>query len=120
MNVRMMKTEMMIMINDRGMMKYQGFFMTEHSELLKKAKRDYKRVEKPMLSQDQIEEFERLISESLQLHTELEITHWKDGFFEKELGQIKKVDQLNKMLYLQKNEDRSTIRFNAIIDIKSK
>jgi hypothetical protein len=108
------------MINDRGMMKYQGFFMTEHSELLKEAKKDYYRVEKPSNSQEQIEEFERLISESLQFHTELEITLWKDGFFETELCQIKKVDQLNKMLYLQENEERSTIRFTDIIDIKGK
>ena len=108
------------MINDRGMMKYQGFFMTEHSELLKEAKRDYYRVEKPNISQEQIEEFERLISDSLQFHTELEITIWKDGFFETELCQIKKVDQLNKKLYLQKNEERSTIRFIDIIDIKDK
>ena len=51
-------------INDRGMMKYQGFFMTEHSELLKEAKRDYYKVEKPVISQEQIEEFERLIEEA--------------------------------------------------------
>ena len=108
------------MINDRGMMKYQGFFMTEHSELLKEARRDYYRVEKPNISQEQIEEFERLISDSLQFQTELEITIWKDGFFETELCQIKKVDQLNKKLYLQKNEDRSTIRIIDIIDIKYK
>jgi YolD-like protein len=118
MNVRMMKTEMMIMINDRGMMKYQGFFMSEHSELLKEAKRDYNRVEKPMISQDQIEEFERLISDSLKFHTKLEITIWKEGFFKTELCQVKKIDQLNKLLALQKSEDRLTIRFIDIIDVK--
>ena len=42
----MMNKEMMIMINDRGMMKYQGFFMTEHSTLLKEVRIDYNRVEK--------------------------------------------------------------------------
>ncbi|XBD02577.1 YolD-like family protein (plasmid) [Pseudalkalibacillus hwajinpoensis] len=85
-----------MMINDRGMMKYQGFFMTEHSELLKEAIRDYYKVEKPRISQDQIEEFERVISDSLQLNTELEITIWKDGFFETELSRSKKSTHLIK------------------------
>ena len=106
------------MINDRGMMKYQGFFMTEHSELLKEAKRDYYRVEKPTISQEQIEEFERLISDSLQFHTELEITIWKDGFFETELCQVKKVDNINRRLYLHKKEGRTIIQFHDIASVK--
>ena len=107
------------MINDRGMMKYQGFFMTEHSELLKEAKKDYYRVEKPTISQEQIEEFERLISESLQIHTDLEITIWRDGFFETELCQVKKVDNINRRLYLHEKEGRTSIQFNDIASVKS-
>jgi YolD-like protein len=99
---------MMKMINDRGMMKYQGFFMTEHSELLKEAKKDYYKVEKPTISQDQIEEFEKLISESLQIHTDLEITIWKDGFFETELCQVKKyVTLIKSYICMKKKVERS-------------
>lgn len=106
------------MINDRGMMKYQGFFMTEHSELLKEAKRDYYKVEKPVISQEQIEEFERLISESLEFQSQIEITIWKDGFFETEMCQVKKVDQLNKKLQLYEKEGRTSIMFKDIVAIK--
>ncbi|MBT2618535.1 MULTISPECIES: YolD-like family protein [unclassified Bacillus (in: firmicutes)] len=72
------------MLRDRGNIKWQGFFVPEHIKTLKDGDRDHLRTARPQLDKSQIEEIERLLSESLQEKTILEITTWKDGFFHSE------------------------------------
>lgn len=88
------------MIKDRGIKKYQGFFMPEHIKMLRELGNDYQKVPRPQLDEDQIEVMEQLFSESLGSQTILEVTTWKNGFFTVRIGYIKKIDTLNKKVVI--------------------
>lgn len=53
------------MLRDRGKMKWQGFFMTEHVKLLWDMEEEYLRTARPLLDEGQIEDLEGLLSLSL-------------------------------------------------------
>ncbi|MDQ0862130.1 YolD-like family protein [Bacillus sp. V2I10] len=69
------------MLRDRGKMKWQGFFMTEHLKLLWDMEEEYLKTARPLLDEGQIEDLERLLSESLQEKILLEIVTWKGLMF---------------------------------------
>lgn len=66
--------------------------MPEHIKMLKEVEREGLKVPRPQLSEDQIEEMETLLAESLTEKTLLEISSWKDGFFNTRVGTVEKVD----------------------------
>ena len=70
------KKGMMDLLNDREFKKWQGFFMPEHVKQLKDLRNDYYKTPRLQLDEGQIEEMERLLSESLENKTLLEITTW--------------------------------------------
>ncbi|MCF7625445.1 MULTISPECIES: YolD-like family protein [Bacillaceae] len=88
------------MINDRGIIKYQGFFMPEHTKMLKELDNDYHKVPRPQLDEGQIEDMEQLISESLATQTSLEIITWKNGFFSSRIGFVKTIDPISKKVFI--------------------
>ena len=65
---------MIDLLHDRGIKKWQGFFMPENIKLLKDVRHDYYKTPRPQLDKSQIVEMERLLSESLEIKTLLEIT----------------------------------------------
>jgi hypothetical protein len=89
------------MLKDRGSKKWQGFFLPEHKKMLKQMEIDLQKTERPSLDEGQLEEMERLISESFQQQTLLEFTTWKDGFFTSRVGTVVKVDPLQKKIQIQ-------------------
>lgn len=87
------------MLRDRGThKKWQGFFMREHVDMLKTAERDYYKQPRPELDHFQVEEMENLLQESLEHGTLLEVTVWRDGFFNKRVGVIKKLNPIEKKI----------------------
>ena len=54
---------------------------------------------------------ERLLSESMEIKTLLEITTWNNGFFTLKVGTVTKVDRYNKKIILQ-DEENSTFNLN--------
>jgi hypothetical protein len=106
------------MIRDRGKIKWQGFFMPEHTRELRKVWKDGEKQPRPYLSDDQIEGMERLIQESLEYQILLELTLWEDGYFMKRVGTVNKIDPLNKKLtFIDELESSFTISFYIITNI---
>ncbi|MCM2534842.1 YolD-like family protein [Neobacillus pocheonensis] len=96
---------------DRGMKKWNGFFMPETIKMLKDFWQDDIKTPRPHLNETQIEEMERLLSESKDTKILLEITTWKNGFFTLRVGHVTKIDPLNKRIQLQ-DEHKSTINLD--------
>jgi hypothetical protein len=93
---------------DRGMKKWNGFFMPESIKMLKDLWQDDHKTLRPHLDETKIEEMERLLSESLATHMLLEITTWTNDFFTSRVGVVTKIDSLNKRIQIQ-DERKSTI-----------
>lgn len=96
---------------DRGMKKWYGFSIPEHGKMLKDMRLDYYKTPRPQLDEGQIEEMERLLLESFQNKTLLEITSWKNGFFNSMVGIVTKIDPLNKNIIIH-DELASIITLN--------
>lgn len=108
------------MIRDRGKMKWQGFFMPEHTRELRKVWKDGEKQPRPYLSEDQIEEMEKKIQESFDQQISMEITLWNDGYFTKRIGTVKQIDPINrKLTFVDELDSDFTINFYNITNIVS-
>ncbi|MGF6947525.1 REP element-mobilizing transposase RayT [Neobacillus sp. B4I6] len=96
---------------DRGMKKWNGFFMPETIKMLKDLWEDDQKTPRPHLDETKIEEMERLLFEGMATKRLLEITTWTNGFFTSRVGFVTKIDPLKKKIQIQ-DELRSTINLD--------
>ncbi|MBT2722702.1 YolD-like family protein [Bacillus sp. ISL-46] len=96
---------------DRGMKKWNGFFMPETIKMLKDLWEDDHKTPRPHLDKTKIEEMERLLFEGMATKKLLEITTWTNGFFTSRVGFVTKIDPLKKKIQIQ-DELRSTINLD--------
>ncbi|MGM0924674.1 MAG: YolD-like family protein [Bacillota bacterium] len=109
------------MLRDRGKMKWAGFFMPEHVKMLYDVESDYHKTPRPQLDEGQIEDIERLLSESLEDNVLLEITTWKNGFFSSRIAIVKKIDLYEKTIIIQDELDvEIKLRFFDIVNAELK
>ena len=81
-------------LKDRGMKKWNGFFIPETIKMLKDFWQDDHKTPRPHLDETKIEDMERLLTENMATKTLLEITIWKNGFFTSSVGFVTKIDPL--------------------------
>ncbi|OHR74761.1 YolD-like family protein [Bacillus sp. UMB0893] len=110
------------MLRDRGKnKKWLGFFMPEHIKALIDVETDYHRTPRPQLDEGQIEDLERLLSESLKDNILLEIITWKNGFFTSRIAIVKKIDRYDQKITIQDELDAEIkLEFYDIVDVKVK
>lgn len=106
------------MINDRKKLKWQtAFFLPEHKKLLKEVENDYYKSKKPILSENQIEEIEEVLSESLANQKTINVITWKAGFFNQYTGYVTKINPLEKQIMFKSELDSLIkIDFHQITD----
>lgn len=92
------------MLRDRGKMKWQGFFMSEHTELLKQIPGVYEKIKKPQLDNQELEEIQIITMESLNYTLTIKMTIWIDGFTKAYEGIVDKIDHINMFIHLETNE----------------
>ncbi|OIK14576.1 hypothetical protein BIV60_11455 [Bacillus sp. MUM 116] len=110
------------MIRDRGKIKWQSaFFMPEHVKMLSEVRKEELKVKKPILDEYQIEEFEQKILLAIEYSYQLNITILESGFIKGFCGVIQRLDELNKIIYLQTDDfKRTKLRFDDIVGIEVK
>jgi hypothetical protein len=89
-------------IRDRGIVKWQAAFQLP--ELVKgqcDIWRDTERIEKPILDEDQSEEFDQRIAYAMELNYSVEVSVWSDGFMANITGRIHFVDPITKQLRIE-------------------
>lgn len=102
------------MVRDRGLKKWQGFFMNEHTGLLKNTAKEDEKQDKPQLDEQELEEIGIIVMESLNYTLEIKITVWNAGYFNDHIGIVSKVDYLMKYIILEKDDENIRI---MIVDI---
>ena len=101
-------------MSDRGMKKWAPYkSLVEQEKYLKKAHDDNEKIERPILSSDEMEEInEKLVNYS---NEEVIITYWRDNKINSVTTLIKKIDADNKKIILP---DRKSIYFHELINIE--
>lgn len=90
------------MIKDRGTKKWQGFFMTEHTELLREfANSEYNFVKKPVIDEYQMAEFDERICYAMEYTLPIKFTIWEAGKVETVTGRVHYVDVNAKQVRLE-------------------
>lgn len=102
------------MLRDRGIKKWQGFFMHEHTGLLKKYADEDNKTKKPILDEQELEEINIIIYDSLNYTLPIKIETWRNGYFNIIEGIVDKIDYLNKTITLFTNEEKIKIPIDTI------
>ncbi|MEK5390230.1 YolD-like family protein [Margalitia sp. FSL K6-0131] len=87
-------------IKDRGLIKWHGFFMPEHVEGLKQMWIDQKKIQKPLLDDYQVQEFEERIRFAKENKLPVTFTVYDNGLVETFTGIVYSVDQIKQRIKL--------------------
>lgn len=109
---------MLKMIRDRGLIKWQGFFMPEHVGMLKKNNKEDMKIKKPILDEQELEEIGIIVMDSLNYTLPIKVTTWQDGYFKNQSGVVDKVDYLMKFLLLETENDKKQIMIKDITAVE--
>lgn len=94
------------MIRDRGKMKWQSaFFMPEHVKMLKDIEVDANKTSKPQLDEQQLEEIQIVIMESLDYTLPIKISTWENGFTNHMTAIVDNLDMINKEIRVEIQPD---------------
>ncbi|KAF0816569.1 YolD [Bacillus sp. ZZV12-4809] len=93
--------------------------MPEHVKMLREVERDLMRVQKPILDEYQINEFERQVCEAMEFATPVKLTVWRDGFTYDEVGRVHYLEPIHKEVRLQTEQGTiSRIKFADIVAVE--
>ena len=86
---------------DRGMIKWQPFnSVISNKMVLNSIIKEKRKIAKPTMSEEELLNIENKIMESYYLKNTINIAYYKNGFILNTQGQIKKIDKINKLIYL--------------------
>jgi hypothetical protein len=96
-------------LRDRGNIKWTGFLIPEHREMLKHLYEvNQHMVEKPLLDEQKFDELNEVIHKAMAESKPLNITFYEKGFLKEFQGYIIRLDNVNKTVYFGDiNEDRT-------------
>lgn len=88
-------------IRDRGIKKWQGFFMPEHTKLLSNYQNEeFYKVEKPEVDSQRMDEMNFLLLEAMEYNTELVFSYFHDGQIKRINARAHHLDYINKVIRL--------------------
>lgn len=101
-------------MKDRGIIKWQPFNSVISSQkIMENLRKEKEKVEKPILSDEEIKEIEEKIIEAYYSQELVILKFYKDGYINSLRGKIKKIDQITKMIYFNDTK----IFFKQILSI---
>ena len=89
------------MIRDRGTIKWTSMMLPEHVQSLKEALIDEKKIEKPLLDEQAIEEFELIICEAMEYNNTIACEIYDSGFSKTIKGTVHFINHIKSQLILQ-------------------
>lgn len=103
----------------RGMVKWAPFAtIPEQHERLNQFKQDQNKIEKPILSDDQLNELNDTLILKMFHEPNIEVSYFEDGYIQSIEGYIHKVDVHTKLLHLYEGTGLSKINLKDIVEIK--
>jgi hypothetical protein len=107
------------MLKERGLKKYQGFFMTEHTDSLRQYFKEYEYKKKPILDEHKIEEMNQTIQTALEFNSALNFTYYYNHDFHLLVGNIHYVDELKQELRIMDlHNSLHKLKFTDIVDVR--
>ncbi|KYD11101.1 hypothetical protein B4102_2285 [Heyndrickxia sporothermodurans] len=104
-------------INDRGLKKWQGFFMPEHVAQIKEMWLDDQKIKMPIWDEDRISEFEQLIRYAKDYNLYVDLSIYNEGFERKITCSVKALDPLEKVIKVVTAEGMESIQFDKILNV---
>ena len=110
------------MIKDRGKIKWgMAFAMPEMVASYSRVDWDNKKVEKPILDENQLEEINQTICSAMEYNEELVFTLYYNGGFQLLIGKVHFVDPLTSELRIIDHfEEIHRVKFKDIVDVCNK
>ncbi|MBO1515071.1 YolD-like family protein [Metabacillus bambusae] len=109
---------MIIVIKDRGSIKWTAMMLPEHVKLLREYNESLDKVEMPTLDEDQLEEINQKIYEAMEYNKELVFTYFDRGDIKLFIGHVHFIDGLKKELRIfNSHGDKFFIKFEDILRV---
>jgi hypothetical protein len=106
-------------IRDRGKLKWKSaFFMPQHVSMLKRQEVEDQKVNKPILDEHKIEELDKTLHFAMEYALPIIVMLWEEGFLTERRGLIHRLDEINKVLYIEE-QDGAFVKtpVDGIVDI---
>jgi predicted AlkP superfamily pyrophosphatase or phosphodiesterase len=108
-----------VAFNDRGIKKWHGFFMPDHTKTLRTIWQEDQKIKMPILDEYQLQEFENKIYYAVEYNLPVEFKVVNGGFEEKITGFVHFTDQINLQFHVKNMSDQVIyIRYKEIMDVK--
>ena len=102
------------MNKDRGMIKWMPFnSLVSNKDVMKSLILEKNKISKPIISEEDSKRIEELVIEAYYMHNKALIYYYKNGYIYKTLSYIKKIDKVQKLIYL----DNIKLLFQQITSI---
>ncbi|MEC0923934.1 YolD-like family protein [Bacillus safensis] len=96
------------------------FILPEHNEALRQLHLSKKKIEQPILSPEQLEEFEYTIATAMSEDMPLNFELFDNGFVREISGRVVYVDHIKKLFHVKDNRsDTNLIKFADILNVKT-
>lgn len=92
-------------------------FLPEHKEALFKRKREIKRIEKPLLDEDALEQLQLQLVTILHQNSISRFTYYEDGQLFSVDGQVAKIHSLERWLIISNEEENKKISLENLLAI---
>lgn len=103
------------------MVKWQPFAsLPEHANYIRKVIYEMNKIERPVLSEDQLNELNEKLYRYSQTKEPVSMTYYHDGYIYEVEGVIVKIELLTKMIIIENNSKRDKFSIENILDIKLK
>jgi hypothetical protein len=115
-----LKKELYLLIRDRGLHNKwkHAFAMPERTKLLREFRNDYEKQKKPQLDEQELEEIEIIVIESLHSAYAIKIILWENGYFFDVIGTVNKIDMLQKRIMIQTDLENRAVDINKIVAVR--
>lgn len=103
------------MIRDRGLKKWQAAsFLPQQWTMLKGIYHDDTKSKKPVIDEQELEEINIIVMESLNYTLPIKLTIWRSGFFIYLIGIVAKVEPIKMYILIEINNNTEKLMINDI------
>lgn len=106
-------------IKDRGTKKWTSIMIPEHVEMLRELDSEYYKQNKPILDEYQLQEIDERLRAAQEFKLPLVFELWIGGLFEEVEAVVKKVDQINKIVWVTDlSGDLHKLKYDSIVGVE--
>ena len=105
------------MINDRGMMKWQGMMLTEHVAMLKEYNQELKKDPRPNLDEWDYDAIQHTLDMAIKRKADTKVKLWRDGAFIYNRGIVESVDLERRIIELDDPFSLLKLNLDEIVDV---